>query len=103
MKPYKSYARRSIGASDIASLTIRGASLDPMALNFGEDGSYSAYIVDGEAEIGAHYELVATTKIWLWVFDDEGDREEFRAETINVYRAGEMGCIIQLIGEDPYA
>ena len=63
------------------------------------DGSYYAYLVDDNAEIGAHYELTHTCSGWLWIYDDE--RRTFKtsgfAKEIRIYQAGAQGCIIQLI------
>lgn len=115
-KSYKSYPKRFIGWSDIARLTVV-ASEGFHGLEFGEDGCYSAYIVDENAEIGDHYDLVFTEHHWIWIFSDydvndvnctdENDdcyyehiahgRAIFEGKTINVYRAGMMGCIIQII------
>ena len=59
MRSYKSYESSYIGDSDIAALILAGisdGSLQSKVLDFGEDGRYSAYIVDEDAEIGSHYE-----------------------------------------------
>lgn len=58
MKNYKEYEKRFIGSSDIAALILVGCDengLKTSTLDFGEDGSYMAYVVDEDAEIGAHY------------------------------------------------
>lgn len=97
MKSYKNFEKRSIGSSDIASLTVRsGMKVAP--LNFGEDGSYSAYIVTEEAEIGSHYKLTFEGKGWVTIFDDTRLTFEARADEIKIYQAGAFGCIIQLLG-----
>ena len=83
MRSYKEYEKKYIGMSDIANLILAGSSdngLRLTALHFGMDNDYYAYIVDSDAEIGEHYTKVA----------------EFNADKISIYRAGEMGCIIQL-------
>ena len=88
MKSYKDFEKEFIGDSDIATLIMLGYDskekdgLLLKKLNFGEDGNYRAYIVEGQAEIGSHYELVA----------------EF--DVIKVFRAKEFGCIIQLLKEE---
>lgn len=100
MKSYKEYGKKFIGESDIASLVMVGFGTDDVEtgmLHFGSDGAYDAYIVDGEAEIGAHYEKVATFKSWFRLYDDGGLTVKTYGREINVYRAGEMGCIIQAI------
>ena len=97
MKNYKETAI-SLGASDIASLTVRSVA-NVNALNFGKDGSYRAYITDDTVAIPAHYTLTLSLNHWTKIYDDEGLAADFRAEKINIYRAGEMGCIVQLINE----
>jgi len=99
MKTYKEFEKVFIGDSDSAFLTMVGAVDDVVSaapLHFGQDDSYKAYIVDEPAKIGNHYKLVATFEKWLRIYDDDEKVREFRADRINVYRAGEMGCIIEL-------
>lgn len=108
MKKYYEYKRECIGMSDIASLIMCGPEYDETEeykdvtakmLHFGVDSTYYAYIVDEDAEIGAHYLKVASFRTWLNIYDDE----ELMFKTcgwddiINVYRAGDYGCIIQII------
>jgi hypothetical protein len=71
--------------------------LNVQPLYFGYDGGYSAYIVDGEAEIGHYYVKIATFYHWLKIYDDDGLECKFDGEEINVFRAGDFGCIIQII------
>lgn len=97
MKNYKDFEKKSIGSSDIASLTVRsGMKVAP--LNFGEDGAYSAYIVTEDAEIGSHYKLTFEGKGWISIFDDTMLTFEARADEIKIYQAGAFGCIVQLLG-----
>lgn len=97
MKNYKDFEKKSIGSSDIASLTVRsGMKVAP--LNFGEDGAYSAYIVTEDAEIGSHYKLTFEGKGWITIFDDTRLTFEARADEIKIFRAGEFGCIVHLLG-----
>lgn len=102
MKSYKKYDNITIGFSDIAQLILRFPCQPPVELNFGGDGEYIAYIVDEDAEIGAHYHEVARGDYWAWIYSDEG--RTLRIDTagnvgeIVVYRAGDYGCIIQIIG-----
>lgn len=96
MKDYHEYSKKFIGSSDIASLIYRswnGVGL----IEFGEDGQYSAYIVDGDAEIGEHYQKVAMATVWLDIYDDESRTIRFRGSKINIYRSGCFGIIIQVI------
>jgi len=98
---YKEYDKISLGYSDIAALVMVGykprIGAVPQMLNFGEDSHYSAYLVDGEAEIGSHYTLIAEYYTWLKIYDDDDLVARFDGTTIRVYRAGEMGCIIQVV------
>ena len=108
MKSYKEYDREFIGDSDIAALIFVGTTkngLEAKILDFGCDGRYNAYIVDENAKIGDHYSLEmeyetsSGFKAWLKVYDDEGLTADYTADKIKVYRAGDFGCIIQLIGK----
>lgn len=104
MKTYKEFREAYIGSSDIASLVmvgyVKGKGVYPEMLHFGIDNSYSAYIVTEEnVTIGAHYQKVAEFNSRLKIYDDEGLAGSFKAEKIIVYRAGMMGCIIQLINQ----
>lgn len=101
MKNYKEYDERPIGASDVAALILVGcdkSGLKTGILNFGEDGYYNAYIVDEDAEIGEHYQKVANFESWLKIYDDDDLTYRVNARKINIYRAGDFGCIIQVIG-----
>lgn len=103
MKNYKDFKKIVIGGSDIAALVLVGCTeegVESHMLNFGQDDSYRAYIVDETAEIGSHYKKVAHFGYWMKVYDDEGLVRYFKAKEINVYRAAEMGCVIQLIKEE---
>ena len=85
-----------IGASDVATLIIRtGAKVE--LLHFGEDNSYHAwYIDDPSVEIPSRYNLITTTKHWLKIYDDvEMTFHEFG--DFEIYRAGELGCIIRKV------
>lgn len=100
MKNYKNFKKQYIGSSDIASLILVGCDekgLSLKELHFGQDASYSAYIVEGEAEIGSHYHKVAEFESWMKIYDDEELVKSFKGNKIIVYRAAEMGCIIQII------
>lgn len=54
MKDHREYKKIPLGESDIASLLLRHPAGCEM-LDFGEDGSYSAYLVDDDCEIPEHY------------------------------------------------
>lgn len=97
MKNYKDFEKVSLGSSDIASLTMRFCSSKKAEfgdLKFGQDSSYSAYFVNEEIDIPEHYELVAEGENWLWIYDDTERTFRCSAESIKVYRAREMGCLI---------
>lgn len=107
-----------LGSSDIAALTITGCTTDGVKadiLHFGGDGSYSAYVLRNNNHlIPSHYKLVMSFKFfcnfydkenvatpaqlntWIKIFDDQGMTAEFKAKEINIYRAGDFGCIISL-------
>ena len=102
MKNYKDYEKQCIGASDIASLILRGINtngeLELKSLKFGGDGVYWAYVADADTEIPEHYTQVAEFKHWMQIYDDAVAVATFRTkgnEIIKVYRAGMYGCIIQ--------
>ena len=92
--------QKNIGASDVASLIMsgcgEGGSVKLDLLKFSEDGSYSAYIIYDDAEVPDHYRLVAEFKTWLKIYDDDRMTAHFKAERIEVYRAGQRGCLIRL-------
>ena len=100
MKNYKTYEKKRLGGSDIASLILVGISpsggLKTAALPFGEDGEYSAYIVDEECEIPDYYDLAESFVKWARIHDDQGFTTYFYGQEINIYRAGSFGCIIQV-------
>lgn len=96
MKHYKDYDKNYIGESDIARLILSYPG-GVQALNFGEDGEYYAYIIDGDTIIGDHYKKVLQASTWLEIYDDTGLIRKFKGNRINIYRAGDFGCIIQII------
>ena len=103
MKSYKEYEKVYIGSSDIATLTIvalrdNGEQL-AQTLDFGIDSNYFAYLVDSNAYIGDHYKLTQRCRFWMKVFDDQELTLDLHAPKINIYRAGDCGCIIQLLSE----
>ena len=100
MKTYKDFEKEYIGESDVAALTMVGMTeecLTAQILHFDGDDAYSAYIVDeADVEIGKHYSQVASFKTWLKIYDDKGLAFEVYSPKIDVYTAGEYGCIIHL-------
>ena len=106
MRDHHSYIKEYIGESDIAGLILVGfgesGAIETGFLHFGGDGAYDAYIVDEDAIIPDHYGKVFELMpymgdCWLKIYDDTELTFRARAKRISVYRAGEMGCIIQLI------
>lgn len=96
---YHNFQKEYIGGSDYCTLIMVGPSQRKFLvqpLKFGEDGTYMAYIVNEEAEIGSYYTRVATFKHWLKIYDDDSLVKSFNANKIVVYRSGKFGCIIQL-------
>ena len=98
---YKDYLKDYIGQSDIACLILAGFKEDHGVftenLRYNADGEYMAYIVDENTEIGSHYDLIAKFDSWVKIYDDTSLVHHFRADKIKIYRAGDFGCIIQLI------
>lgn len=100
---YKDYKKQGIGYSDIASLIMEGIRDGEVKLErllFGGDNDYDAYIVDDKAEIPEYYSKVAEFDKWFMLYDDERRVMNVHADKINVYRAGEYGCIIQIIKKE---
>ena len=102
MKSYKECEKMHIGSSDKALLFMRGYDQDGIAISepmaFGEDGSYSAYIIkESDIKIGNHYICIASFYKNIQIFDDDGLAFSADAEKINIYSAGNFGCIIQFI------
>lgn len=101
MRSYKEYPKKCLGGSDYAALTMAGykedIGLTSAILHFGEDGIYDAYFVDENAEIGSHYELIATFNYWIKIYDDYSLTTSLSGSIMNIYRAGDYGCIIQVI------
>lgn len=96
MKTYKDN-KYLIGVSDIASLTLRSP-LGASTLNFMEDGTYYAWIVDDSSvTIPDHYKKVYECNHWLKIYDDTSLQIEFTAKHIEIYRAGDFGCLIRVI------
>ena len=86
----------SLGYSDIADLTVRFP-MQANTLHFGGDASYSAYVITDAQEVPAHYTKVLEGAYWCTIYDDEEGMLKIYADTIEIYRAGEMGCLIRLI------
>lgn len=120
MKNYKEYEKTYIGGSDVSALTITTFGADGLnahILRFGSDGEYSAYIVDADCEIPEHYALALHVSPysaefhgldgsvthgdpsgWLRIYDDNGlTYQATFSRGLNIYRAGERGCIIQIL------
>lgn len=102
MKNYKDFEQTFIGASDVAALVMWGwkddQGLVTKTLHFGGDGSYRAYVVEGEdVQIGSHYRLVASFNSWLKIYDDDELTYSENAREFRIYRAGDFGTIIQVI------
>lgn len=98
-------APQIVMGTDIAIIYFIGLTKDftkPIIWSWftGEDGIFQAYICDEKYDIPDYYELVFECK-GLKVIDD--NNIEFNAmkdtehDYYKVYRAGERGCIIQLL------
>lgn len=98
MKNYKEH-KAYLGFSDVASLTLRAPDKTAI-LNFGEDGEYHAWMVDDEnVEIPEHYTKQFECEHWLKVYDDDACSLNVKSPKIEVYTAGQRGCLIRLLGE----
>ena len=101
---YHEYGTENVGGSNIASLLYRFGGEVEGGSRFGEihfGGDFydcHAYVVDENAKIGDHYHLVAEGTSWLMLYDDDTKRADVYADRIKIYRAADMGLIIQLIG-----
>lgn len=96
------YEKVFIGSSDSARLKVIhrvGGYVSKSYLNFGEDGEYEAYIVDEKCTIPDTYELRYSFEGgYVDLFDDEGYNVYIKGETVQIYRRGNFGCIIKIIG-----
>lgn len=112
---YKNY-KLDLGISDIAQLTMLGCKSEqgaiPAALKFRGDGAYHAWLVFDKKLIPEHYDLVeryefecefhhmdgttstASLNAWVKIFDDTTLQAEVVGKRIEVYRAGDFGCLI---------
>lgn len=87
-----------LGDSDIAAITAVTPEC-PRFIKFGSDGHYDAWwVTDESVEIPAHYSLEFTAKHWIKFFDDYAYRGTIYADSIEVYCAGNFGCIVRTIG-----
>ena len=68
-------------------------------LSFGGDGYYRAYMIDDSVEVPDHYKLVSVFKSWLKIYDDRACTLTIDAPVICVYRAGDYGVLIRVLGE----
>lgn len=99
---YKECDKISIGTSDIATLIMVGCPVEKSdelitkPLYFGEDGNYKAYYINEDnIDIPEHYEKVTEFSTWLKIYDDTGLTSTIKGELIEVFRAGDFGCIIK--------
>lgn len=94
----------------MASLMLRSLDKEKETaaiLNFGSDGDYRAYIVDMNTPIPYCYEKIYTGSGRLKIYDDYRYRvgiatkyNDADEDEINIYRAGNFGCIIQVSNID---
>lgn len=103
MKNYKDYNKTYIGSSDSAYLTLKTITGTTEKLCFGEDGSYSAYVVDEDTLIPEHYHKEFEFTDSLEIYNNFGELEwSAKAKQISVYTAGNFGCLIKLQGAENY-
>lgn len=98
---YKDFSKIYLGESNIASVVMVGCQPQGGAkaelLRFGEGGSYTAYFVTKDIPITEHYEKVFEFRSRLAIYDDKNYIGVVKAEKIEVYRAGEFGCVIKAV------
>lgn len=113
MKDYKDYEKVNIGASDIASLTVKNNAKSmyfrwiridhplEFQLKFGGDGECFGRFVDGDTEVPKHYELVAelleVSEIRL-VSDDGSEfvRQLTEPSYVEIFRASEATALFKV-------
>lgn len=100
---YDEFNKINIGESDIATLIMVGCPVEESdelitkPLYFGADGDYKAYYInEGDIDIPEHYEKIAEFSTWLKIYDDTELTSTIRGEKIEVFRAGDFGCIIKV-------
>lgn len=107
LNDYHSCEKIRIGSSDIASLIAVGCGKDDLktaAIDFGEDGDYSAYVCGEKTEIPGYYTKVFECHSWLKIYDDTGLVFDSTAYSdwfnhFEIYRAGSFGTIIKITKE----
>lgn len=104
MKDYHECERiHNLGSSDRALLNIELNDGTSRSLHFGEDGDYSSYIVkNDEAIIPNYYKKVLTADKKITVYDDFEKCAVIKAPKIEIYRSGNFGCLIHLVGSEPF-
>ena len=94
MKNYKN-SWFNAGASDIASLVIRGANYLAQ-VHFGGDDSYRCYLIDEDYELPTHYKKIGECESWASIIDDFEITTKIRADKIEFFRAGDFGFLIRV-------
>lgn len=95
----------NLGGSDIAALIVVGCGkekLNVAAIDYGGDGSYSAYLCGKETKIPDYYTKVFECDHWLKIYDDNSlvfnsDRNGRIFHHFVIYRAADYGTIIQMM------
>lgn len=105
MKNYRDFDKVHMGETDIATIllsyTINGTE-KTFEIATGEDSRFSAYYIEGEAEIGSHYNLIFEAECVnkASFSDEDGENSKFEYDeekTIRLYRAGVHGFILQVL------
>ena len=100
LKDHHCYKKTCIGMSDYSTLLVYGPCDDDKAgvIHFGEDGTYTAYLVGEHCLIPDHYHLVYECRHWIKIYDDDGlTYEDSGNYVFKIFRAENFGCIIQRI------
>lgn len=104
LNDYHSCEKIRIGSSDIAALIAVGCGEDDLktaAIDYGEDGGYSAYVCDEKTAIPDYYAKVFECRAWLKIYDDAGlmfdsTNSYSGFNRFAIYRAGSFGTIIKM-------
>lgn len=104
-KDHRCCPKVNIGDSDIATLIAVGCGkekLNVAAIDYGGDGSYTAYLCGKDTKVPEYYKKVFECNHWLKIYDDSGlefdsDKDGRVFTYYTIYRAGDFGTIIQMM------
>jgi hypothetical protein len=98
---YKERAE-DIGSSQYGCIILLGVKepfgLRAELLKFTSIQNYTAYILE-DIEPPKFYHLFSSFEKWLSVYDENALTRTYKSDKINVFRAGDVGVIIQLVND----